>query len=149
MSAPFSSDLIELIQCLAASGAKVLVVGGHAVGVHAAPRATKDLDLWIGQDEANRKVVVSALKRFGVPAGITDALAVAKETDIIWFGRAPNRVDLIQSLPGCDFETAWSRRITFKIDDVEVAFIAKGDLINNKRTVGREQDLRDVEALSK
>lgn len=50
----------------ALNGAKVryLVVGGHAVGVHTRPRATKDLDLWIGEDPENRRRVAEALRRF-------------------------------------------------------------------------------------
>jgi hypothetical protein len=41
---------------LSASGAakvRYLVVGGHAVGVHARPRATKDLDLWLDASADN------------------------------------------------------------------------------------------------
>jgi hypothetical protein len=32
-----------------------LIVGGYAVSFHAQPRATKDLDILIGTDEANGK----------------------------------------------------------------------------------------------
>ena len=38
-------DFKELLSTLNAHGAKYLIVGGYAVGFHAEPRATKDLDI--------------------------------------------------------------------------------------------------------
>jgi hypothetical protein len=35
-----------------------LIIGGFAFGVHAQPRATKDLDLFIRSDARNRAVVL-------------------------------------------------------------------------------------------
>ena len=44
-------DLKELLFAFNEHRVKYLVVGGYAVGVHAEPRATKDLDIWIRSDE--------------------------------------------------------------------------------------------------
>ncbi len=41
------SDLIELLQLLGKYKVRYLIIGGYAVGVHAEPRATKDLDIWV------------------------------------------------------------------------------------------------------
>jgi len=38
-------DLKELLRAFNEHGVRYLVVGGYAFGVHAEPRATKDLDL--------------------------------------------------------------------------------------------------------
>ena len=46
-------DFEDLLSHLNAEGAKYLIVGGYAVGIHAQPRATKDLDIFIGSDSAN------------------------------------------------------------------------------------------------
>ena len=45
-----------------AEGARYLLVDGYAVGFHAEPRFTKDLDLWIEASAANSERVYSALK---------------------------------------------------------------------------------------
>jgi hypothetical protein len=40
-------DLVAVLGALGAEGVRYLTIGGHAVGVHARPRSTKDLDLWL------------------------------------------------------------------------------------------------------
>jgi hypothetical protein len=54
-------DLKELVHAFNDQGVKYLVVGGDAFGVHAEPRATKDLDLFIGSDKENSEAVFRAL----------------------------------------------------------------------------------------
>lgn len=44
------TDFVELLAAFAAAGVEYLLVGGYAVGFHAEPRATKDMDLWVGGD---------------------------------------------------------------------------------------------------
>ena len=121
-----------------------LIVGGHAVGFHARPRATKDLDLWIGEHPENRLRVVDALRAFRAPEAICHHLERAGPDDIVWFGRAPNRVDILQRLPGVEFDEALSRAVPARADELAVLVISMEDLIANKRAVGRDQDLRDV-----
>ena len=50
-------DFKELLSTLNAHKVKYLIVGGYAVGFHAQPRATKDLDIFIRPDESNAKRV--------------------------------------------------------------------------------------------
>jgi len=50
-------DFEDLLACLNAEGARYVIVGGYAVGVYAQPRATKDLDIFIGSDAANGEAV--------------------------------------------------------------------------------------------
>jgi len=42
-----TSNFRDLLRKLNAHAVKYLVVSGHAFGVHAEPRATKDLDVFI------------------------------------------------------------------------------------------------------
>jgi len=42
-----TKDMKELIRIFNEHGVEYLLVGGYAFGVHAQPRATKDLDLFI------------------------------------------------------------------------------------------------------
>jgi len=42
-----AKDMKDLIRAFNANGVEYLIIGGFAMGVHAQPRATKDLDLFI------------------------------------------------------------------------------------------------------
>ncbi len=61
-------DFKDLLAAFDEAQVQYLVVGGHAVGFHARPRATKDLDLWIGENRENRLRAVEALRAFLAPA---------------------------------------------------------------------------------
>ncbi len=45
-----TSDLRELLLAFNEQNVEYLVVGGYAVGIHAEPRATKDLDIFVRSD---------------------------------------------------------------------------------------------------
>jgi hypothetical protein len=60
-------DLKELLLAFNEQHVRYLIVGGYAFGVHAEPRATKDLDIFIGADEENGKAVFRALAEYGAP----------------------------------------------------------------------------------
>ena len=142
-------ELIERFSAFASAGVRYLLVGGHAVAAHGRPRSTKDVDLWLGPSADNIRRACEGLARFGAPSEIVEALRTSGLSDIVWMGRAPSRVDLLRSLPGVGFEEAWRRRVGVRIGGVIVQVIGKADLIENKRTVGRPQDRRDVAALEK
>jgi 2,4-dienoyl-CoA reductase-like NADH-dependent reductase (Old Yellow Enzyme family) len=140
-------DLIELFSEFAAGGVRYLIVGGHAVAAHGRPRSTKDVDIWLDATADNIERTCTALARFGVPSEIVAALRDAGKEDIVWLGRPPLRIDLLQSLPALEFEQAWPRRLVVELAGVSVAVLGKEDLIANKLAVGRPQDRRDVRAL--
>ena len=50
-----SKDFKEFIALLNAHQIKYLIVGGYAVGLHAQPRFTKDLDIWLLMTLENAK----------------------------------------------------------------------------------------------
>src|SRR5580700_4814042 len=62
-------DLKELLRAFNDHAVKFLIVGGYAFGVHAEPRATKDLDIFVRSDEENSKGVFRALAQYGAPLG--------------------------------------------------------------------------------
>src|SRR6202000_703041 len=68
-------DFRDLLSALAATSAEYLVVGGWAVGYHAGPRLTQDLDVFIGPSNENLEAVARALARFGAPRGHSRHLA--------------------------------------------------------------------------
>ena len=142
-------DLVEMLLAFADVGVRYMVIGGHAVSLHARPRTTKDLDLWLDAAPENIECACTALLRFGVPAEIADHLRAALPHEIVWMGRIPARIDFLQTVLGLDFDTAWRRRVTVDVAGVPVSFIGRDDLIANKRAVGRPQDRRDVRALER
>ena len=62
-------------------------------------------------------------------------------------GNPPVRIDILQTVDGVEFETAFQRRILAEWHDTKVSVVAKVDLIASKRAAGRPQDLLDVENL--
>jgi hypothetical protein len=140
-------DLKDLLRAFNEHGVKYLIVGGYAFGVHAEPRATKDLGLLIRSDEANSAAVYRALTRYGAPL---DGLSLQDFRDGSTFqiGQPPARVDILQRIDGLTFDEAWQNRIAGLIDgEVQINVISKDDLVRNKLASGREQDLLDVKKL--
>lgn len=140
-------DLKELLRAFNAHGVKYLIVGGYAYGVYAEPRATKDLDIFIGSEEANSKAVFRALAEFGAPlSGLGPADFMDGSTFQI--GQPPARIDLLQRIDGIAFDEAWKNRMEgFIEEDIPVMVISRKDLIRNKVASGREQDVLDAKKL--
>lgn len=142
-----SSDYSELLRLLVEFNVRFLVVGGYAVMEYAEPRYTKDLDLLIATDPANAEAVFSALAKFGAPltglrpSDFTDPDAFYK------MGSPPLRVDVLMSIPGVDFEEAWSDRKEVSMFGIDVPLISKRHLIASKQASGRPTDLIDLAAL--
>ena len=64
---PVNPDFRDLFAALNGAGAEYLLVGGHAVAFHVAPRFTKDLDVWVRAMPDNAERVIAALKAYGAP----------------------------------------------------------------------------------
>lgn len=144
-------DFRDLLAAFAAHDVRFLVVGGYAVTFHSRPRFTKDLDVWVEPTPANAVRVVAALAAFGAPltAHGVSAQDFERPGVVYQMGMPPNRVDVITAVDGLAFAPCWERRVGARFGDVEIAYLAKTDLIVNKRTVGRPQDLEDVRALER
>ena len=145
-----NDDWAEFIQSLIGADARFLVIGAHALAVHGVPRATQDLDLWIGRDAGNVRRVVKALAAFGAPFDALEISAADLERDnqVIQLGDPPNRIDVLTSISGVpDFTAAWQRRIEQPLRGQLVPFISRADLIATKKASGRKKDLGDLELL--
>ena len=142
-------DFRDMLLALSAEGAEFLVVGAYAVAAHGIPRATGDLDVWVGTEGDNPAKVLSALQRFGAPVERV-ALDELRSPDLVFqIGVVPQRIDIITGIEGVDFGGAYARRLMIELDDVAVPVLGLDDLLANKRAVGRPKDLADVEALER
>lgn len=144
-----NSDFRDLLSALSAAGAKYLVVGAQAFGIHALPRATGDLDIWVSADRENAQRVWRALRDFGAPMGDLPVADLQRPKLVFQIGVAPVRVDVMTSLDGLEFEQCWPRRTSATYEGLDIPVIGLDDLIVNKRTTGRPQDLVDVELLER
>lgn len=140
-------DFKDLLSALADTNAEYLVVGGWAVGYHAEPRFTKDLDLFIGPSDQNLEAVARALAQFGAPAAIVETLRGLGPDEFMFLGASPVRVDLLRRIDGIAFAEAYARRIRVNWDGVAVSLVCLDDLVAAKRAAGRERDLRDLKQL--
>ena len=144
-------DFEEFIASLNAQRVRYLVVGGYAVGFHARPRATKDIDILVDGTVANARRIRSALRAFlgADPAGITVARLTNPRTVIV-LGVAPVRIDILTSIDGVpSFAEAWKRRVVGAYGAVRTQYLGLDDLIASKAAAGRLQDLADVEVLKR
>jgi predicted nucleotidyltransferase len=140
--------LSEFIALLNSHKVEFVVIGGHAVAYHGHPRFTGDIDFFVRPTTANADRVLAALAAFGF-----GNLGIAREDlvtpgKVIQLGRPPNRIDILTSISGVDFETAWRSRVAARLDDHPVDFIGLVELVLNKQASGRQKDLADVEKLN-
>ena len=137
-------DFRDMLSLLYDGGVEFLLVGAYALAAHGLPRATGDMDIWIRCSEENAERVWKALQRFGAPlAGLTrDDL---KTPDLVFqIGVAPRRIDILTSIDGVQFDEAWSNREVIAVEGLRISVIGRAHLIQNKKAVGRPQDLADV-----
>ena len=141
-----TQDFKELLSIFNEHEVKYLIVGGYAVMKYTEPRFTKDLDIWVEASSANSKKVYAALRDFGAPLeGLTEEHFAG--AGFYQMGRPPVRVDILMEIEGVDFTSAWDNRMEADFDGVRAHFIGLAELIRNKRTAGRVQDLADAENL--
>ncbi len=144
-----SPDFRELLSLLEKYEVRYLVVGGYAVMKYTEPRFTKDLDLWISTDQENAKAVYAVLKQFGAPLNGLAPADFSQEGYFYQMGISPFRLDVMMSIAGVAFETAWANREKVQVEGLAVPFISKADLIKAKEASARDQDLIDAKKLRK
>jgi hypothetical protein len=103
-----SPDFKEFIELLNTHNVQYLVVEGYAVAFHGYPRYTKDLDIWIHRTSPNAKKLLQVLDDFGFGALAISADDFLRPESTIQLGYPPNRIDLLTSLKGMDFDTCYA-----------------------------------------
>ncbi len=142
-----NKDFREFIELLNLNKVKYLILGGYAIAFHGHPRYTKDLDVWLELSDENASNVLKALEDFGF-----GNLEVSKEDFlqkgmVVQLGYPPNRIDLINSPDGVEFDDCYKSKIEIEIDELKISVIDLENLKKNKKASGRLQDLADLEKL--
>jgi hypothetical protein len=152
MASPdWNEDFLDLLDCLATTGAEFLIVGAFALAQHGLPRATGDLDVLVRPSRENAAKVYEALLKFGAP--VRDANVSAEDFTrpgtVYQIGVVPRRIDVLTEISGASFDEAWASRLQRVVDGRPLSFLGRDTLVLNKTASGRTKDLADVEALNK
>lgn len=150
MKLKLDANFCDLLSALHASSVKYLIIGGWAVSIHAQPRATQDLDIFVNPERDNLIALYEALLRFGAPLQGMDGNRFCEPGTFFRIGSPPCQVDIFRDIPGVQFEACWPNRVKVVLDTesaLTVDFISAKDLIAAKVASGREQDLADVQAI--
>jgi predicted nucleotidyltransferase len=142
-------DFSDLLEELARDGVEFLLVGGYAVAFHGRPRATKDIDIVLEASPENLARTARALTRFGAPPNVVQAIAAMQESEVVFMGQPPLRIDFLRQIDGVASAGLFSRAEVAVIDGKRIKVISLDDLIANKRAAGRPQDLLDAEFLER
>jgi hypothetical protein len=138
-------DFKDFLRLLIYHKVEYMLVGGYAVGYHGYPRATGDMDIWIGVSEENATKTVLAVGDFGMPKETLSKELFLKKDKIIRMGVPPVRIELITGVSGIEFDECYTRSVVVEFDDLAVNIISLDDLKKNKRSAGRHKDLEDIE----
>jgi predicted nucleotidyltransferase len=126
------------------AGVEFLLVGAYALAAHGCPRATGDIDFWVRSDPENASRVFSALAAFGAPTYQISNDDFASPGIVFQIGVPPQRIDILTTISGVQFEEAWKNRLTVEIEGITVAVLGLQDLLLNKQSTGREKDASDI-----
>jgi hypothetical protein len=126
------------------NGIDFLVIGGGAVVLHGHERPRPDLDLLLSQDDAN-------LERLAY----VDLTWLRFKRKLIDDFKKPNariehlHVEILTVITGVSAGEAFATKILVSADGLDIPVLSRELLVANKKVVGREKDLEDIEALSK
>ncbi|HUW59607.1 MAG TPA: hypothetical protein VMZ06_01275 [Candidatus Bathyarchaeia archaeon] len=140
-------DFRELFQLLENHHVDYMVIDGYAVAFHGYPRFTQDVDIFFDASLANVTRVRQALIDFGFEKQDLPAEAFTARGNVLTFGVAPTRVDMLNEIDGVSYAEAKANIVRGTYGDVQINFIGRDDLIRNKLATRRAQDKVDAEQL--
>jgi len=143
-----NKDFEEFFELLNKNKVSYLIVGGYAYAIHAEPRFTKDLDIFIKRDKDNAQKIIKTLDDFGFASLELSEADFLKPNQIIQLGNPPFRIDILTSISGVEFADAWDNKVIGKYGVHEVFFIGKEEFRKNKKATGRKSDLVDLDKIT-
>ncbi|PJA26411.1 MAG: hypothetical protein CO189_11065 [candidate division Zixibacteria bacterium CG_4_9_14_3_um_filter_46_8] len=140
-------DFRELLELFNAHKVEYLIVGAYALALHGAPRFTGDLDILIKPEEGNALRIIAALDKFGFSSLNLSTTDLEKPDTIIQLGIPPVRIDIITSLTAVSWDEAFRGKVEGLLGDVCVYYLGRDQYVTNKKAIGRNKDMADLEAL--
>jgi len=143
-----NDDWRDFLLALISTGTRFLLIGGHAIAVHAEPRFTEDLDVFVLPGLTNARRVRAALVKFGFGLIAPPARELAVRNRVWMLGRKPRRIDILTGISGVSFAQASRGRRFVTVAGMIVPVIGRSALLENKRASARPKDLADVALLT-
>ncbi|HLC86526.1 MAG TPA: hypothetical protein VJG30_04535 [Candidatus Nanoarchaeia archaeon] len=154
----------KLLEELTEEGIEYLAIGGVAIVLTGYIRDTIDLDLFVNLEDSNLKKVIDFFTKKGyvpmVPVAMQDILN--PENRRRWYEEKGmkafmmhkpddpfSKVGLLIYSGGVEFEAAYQRRQTVRTDKIKIFIAPIDDLIELKKSTGRDKDLVDLKILRK
>lgn len=150
MKLNLDANFCDLLRLFHACHVRYLIVGGWAVSIHAQPRATQDIDIFVSPERSNIEAVFEALVQFGAPLKNTNKSQFLEPDTFFRVGLPPRQIDIFPGIPGVQFEACWPNRVEIPLvgaGDFPANLISANDLITAKIASGRPQDLADAQAI--
>ena len=141
------AELFGLLKAAEAAGAPYCLIGGWAVGFHATPRATNDIDLLTipeAADDLAAAICTCGFFESAEPWTFSDGVTLRRFAKCR--GRDVLLTDLLSS-PDAPHRAAVAGAVVAERAGVRFRLIAKDDLIRMKKSAGRPKDLLDLDAL--
>ena len=91
--------------------------------------------------------VWSALSSFGAPMFQISLDDLSTPSIVFQIGVAPQRIDVMTSVSGVEFDDAWPNRLVADLDGTRADVIGREQLLQNKLAAGRPKDLLDADIL--
>ena len=140
-------DFRELLESFNAHRVEYVIVGGYALAFHGVPRFTGDLDLYVRPTKDNAQRILGALAEFGFGQVGLSPSDFEEPGQVIQFGVAPVRIDLVTSIEGVSWEQVEHAKVVGMYGDLPAYYIGRAEFIANKKACARQKDLADLEAL--
>jgi hypothetical protein len=141
--------LKEFIELLNSRRVEYVIVGAHSLAFHGRPRYTGDLDILVRPSPKNAEKIAAVLREFGFAESGFKSSDFIEPDQMIQLGRVPNRIDLLTGISGVATSAVFDTKISAELSGIPVFILSRDLLIQNKRAVGRPQDLADVTELEK
>jgi predicted nucleotidyltransferase len=149
MASIFNEDFRDFIKALNDAEVAYILVGGYSVILHGYARTTGDLDIWVQRTSVNYKKLKFAFLKFGMPVFdmTEDNFLYHENWDVFTFGLPPVAIDIMVSVKGISFDSAFQNSLEINEDGLPVRLIHLSDLIVAKKAANRPKDQDDLQNL--
>lgn len=100
------------------------------------PEVHGGIDFFLRTAPANAEAVLRTLREFGFESIPLTAADFTRPGQVVQLGTKPNRIDLLTSISGVEFEAAWPCREQGLLDSLPVDFLGLEDLLRNRNQPG-------------
>ena len=95
------------------------------------------------------KKIYKSLSEFGAPLFDIREETFVEKGIFFQIGVVPRRIDIITHIDGIVFEEAYKTKELIDVENLQIPFLSKEDLIKNKESTGRKKDKLDADYLKK